>query len=408
VKRLCIVVLFAAFITSLAPAARAAALSPRSQAAKAVLSQSTPVYKAAFGKKRLKGWVVASGPAWHVGQKGIATFDGSDAGTVLAPFSTHRMHDLSVQASIRVVGTSTQYVSGYGVVVRAVGGTGVDGGTFASSVDDRYNRPLLVWKGESVGGTNAILRPGYNTYRVDVHGSDFTLSIDGHQIIQFTITDYSDSSVYPAVGLWSLYRKIQVKSFTVSRLRTAAPLPAAPPVKALDLAPADVPAGLSPLGGAYYTGQELDDLRNHPAGTENAEGLLLGYQASFGTASPPTSGPFGLYSYVYAFRSSQDARSSLSRNWPRFQKEWSGPNFAASDVSGLGDEAHQYIVDYTETGYGPSVPSTMVGVFFRRGGYEINMFEDFVQGSMPRSAMAAQATALAKIVDGRIQGAGGG
>lgn len=194
----------------------------------------------------------------------------------------------------------------------------------------------------------------------------------------------------------------------MSRLPTATPLPTAPPLQAINLHPSDVPAGLDSEGGIYFTNQELADLDNVPANTVNASGLLLSYQANFGTSTPPASGPFGLFSYAYAYSSSQDAQSGLGTDWTSFEKKWSsGPNFAANDVAGLGDEAHQYIVDYTESGFSPSVPATMVGVLFRRGDYEIDKFEDFVQGSMPRSAMVAQATAPAKIVDGHIQGASG-
>lgn len=182
---------------------------------RAPVQGGTTIYKAAFARDHLKGWTISAGPVWHVTRKGIATFDGSGSGMVLAPFSTRGMHDFAVQASIRAVGTSSD--SAYGVLVRSRGlsgdlaFSGVEGGMSLSSSTPEFSRPLLSWNEDRIGGANVTLNTGYNTYRVDVHGADFTLTVDGHQIVQFTIADYGDASQYAQVGLWSQKQKMQVK-----------------------------------------------------------------------------------------------------------------------------------------------------------------------------------------------------
>jgi hypothetical protein len=364
------------------------------------------IFKASFQKKGLKGWIRGNAGDWHVTSKGVVAFKGSQD-ELLAPISTAKVHDFAVQASIKPVGAPSQPSSGFGVVVRAENPvSGITGGSVYSN-NLNYNLPLLLWKNESVGGTNVTLKPGFNTYRLEVHGADYTLSINGAPVVSFTIADFSDGGSYPLVGVWGVNQKLQVKSLVVTRLGTATPLPALPPVRTINLAPADVPSILQPVGNSYFTDSELALIDKVGMDTITSTGLLVTYQANYAVTSFPTSGAYGVFSYVYAYSSRQMAQNEFSIDWSRFQARWAqNTNYSTNVVSGVGDDAHMLTYEYTETGASSQIKGTLVGIFFRRGIYEVTLFEDFVQGTVAPADTIAQATSLAKIVDDHILMAG--
>jgi hypothetical protein len=392
VRRLSMLVSFVTLIVSAVPSAYAA---PAGTTRQRVLFQST------FRTTGLKGWIRTNRALWHVTRGGIVTFDGSTTGLILAPFSIAGVHDFAVQASLQAVGNADNPVSGYGVLVR--GGpnpSGISAGSFSSQDNSFFSGPLFVWGTDSIGGSAVPLHSGFNTYRVEVHGTDYTLAIDGKKAVQFTIADFSSGT---RVGIWSLNQKLQVKSFKVTRLAKATPLPALPPVKAVNLTAPDVASPLQVAFDHYYSNAELARAAGVPVVDLDDAGLLVTHEAAFAPAQPPQSGPYAVSSYVYGYSSTPAAATGLGNDWPDFQKRWAASlRFSAGDLTGLGDEAHQLSFDYTETGFGGSgFPATLVGIFFQRGAYEVTLFEDFVAGS--RADMIAAATALAKVVDGRIQ-----
>src|SRR5438270_2758269 len=173
----CIPIAVPARVVSMPGVAAAAPVRPMS-------ASGTVLFRGAFVKNHLDGWSVASGHSWHVNKSGVAAFPGGD-GVMLAPFSTAGRRDFSVQASIRA-GGSSQIESGYGILVRAEGVRGVEGGSFASSSGPAFNRPLIAWDHNTVGGADVPLGSGYNTCRLDGHGSGFTLYVDGKQLVQLT------------------------------------------------------------------------------------------------------------------------------------------------------------------------------------------------------------------------------
>jgi hypothetical protein len=384
----------------------------RADSSPASAEHGATLYNAAFGKKGLKGWTVF-GPAWQVNKKGIVTYDragkGQVASLLLAPFSTQGLHDFSVQASIAVVGTH-QYAINYGLVVRAQGPRGVYAsvGEGVSPYDLDVDGPFLIWDTDSIAGAAVTLPPGYNRFRVDVHGTDFTLSVNGHRLVQFTIPTYGDSSTHVRVGVsaWAS-RVIYVKSFVVTRLAAAPPLPAAPPLKKVNLGVADGTAALPYLDGTYVTPGERAYLTSTSVRTVRASGFRLGYGVSFEldspSNSPPTSGPYRVFSTVDAYRSSHMSAAALTKDLAAVKQRWAGSSTSSGDLTGLGDEAHDVVATYSEPNYSAQFPAREVTILYRRGPYEVRLIEDGVRAGTSRDDAISAATALATIIDQRIQ-----
>jgi hypothetical protein len=371
---------------------------------------ATP-YRATFMTKGITGWSSPDKDDWSVNRKGILTFgrprDGGLEGEIFAPVQTRAVRDFAVQATIKAVGNPYDLLAaGYGVIVRhsRSPSSGIRGGV---QILNSYQTPVaslaqLAWGYDDVGGGLADVHPGYNTFLLVVHKTDFTLFINGTEFLQFTIPDYSDGT---RVGLWSIAQKLQVKSFEVMRLRTFPPLPAMPPVKALNLGPSDLPGGF--LLGHYsrrtdWTGS-ADPAR---VATLNSEGFIIDYGVTFTDAyaatDPAATDPIVVSSDVIAFTSPQGAQQELMLDWPSDQVDplLSGAtNLVRGDVNGLGDEAHQRSYDYGNAADG----YTIVDVLFRRGTYGVRIQEWFHQDKVSRPEVVARATALARIVDGRIQ-----
>jgi hypothetical protein len=381
--------------------------------------RATVLYQATFKTHGLKGWTqyaegTASSSSWHVTRKGILIFDGPAQGEAEAqsPFSVAHLSNFAVEAQIQAVGQpSNSQFSGYGVVVRNADqpatfttrstATGVMGGLYSSP-----GGAELVWYPDEVGGVAPTLNPGYNLFRVEVHGNDYSLFINGQLIVSFPI---ALSRTGTHVGLWALSQKLQVKSFHIVRLPSAAALPAIPPIKALTLGPSDVPSGYVLAGRAdYFTLAEYAQLNNvtHAAGT--TAGFVLGYGAYYLAPTAPTSGIYVVYSEVDAYTSAENAHAAVSINWANTQALVKAgvpdaTDLASGDVSGLGDEAHWFSFDTTETYYGSSFKATTMSILFHRGTFDDLVSAWFVQGTVSHDDMLNEVKALAATVDARSQ-----
>jgi hypothetical protein len=112
---------------------------------------------------------------------------------------------------------------------------------------------------------------------------------------------------------------------------------------------------------------------------------------------------------VYAYDSPQSAQAALQSDFAYFHEGWSvsqSSNYTASNLTGVGDEAHIFTIDYVDERYGGQTRSTVVGIRFRHGNYEVSLLEDFAKSTASRADMLAAISGLAHIVDGRIQANG--
>jgi hypothetical protein len=342
--------------------------------------------------------------------RGDLLFDGFRGGSaeLQAPFSVAHLTDFAVQAQIEKIGKPTDPFNGFGIVVRnadqpapftpAPTATGVLGGLYSSP-----GGAELVWYPDEVGGAAATLKPGYNTFRVEVHGNDYSLLINGQFIVSFPIT-LSRQGTH--IGLWAFSQKLTVKSFQVFRLASAAALPAVPPIKPLMLGPTDVPSGLVLAGRAdYFTVAEVARFNNISAGTEAGRGYLLGYGATYVAPSAPATGVYQVTSGIDAYNSISNAHAGWTRDTASdlayVQGTPQSTNYQSGDVNGLGDEAFWFSYDAPEAYYGTSFSSTQLIIQFRRGSYVELVGAGWVHGTISHDEMLKAVTAWAQIVDGR-------
>jgi hypothetical protein len=382
-------------------------------------SHAAPLFKDSFKTTGIKGWkqypeFSASVSSWRVNRKGILIFNGPAQGAaeVQAPFSVAHLTNFAVQAQIQAVGQpSDSRFSGFGIVVRnadqpapftpAATATGVLGGMYSSP-----GGAELVWYPDEVGGAAPMLHAGYNTFRVEVHANDYSLLINGQLIVRFPITL---SHIGTHIGVWALSQKLQVKAFQVFRLPSAAALPAIPPIKAQTLGPSDLPSGFGLAGRAdYSTPAEFVRLNNVTHTAESAAGFVLGYYAYYLAPTAPTSGLYLVYSEVDAYTSAENAHAAASSNWANTAALVKAgvpdsTDLASGDVSGLGDEAHWFSFNTTETYYGSSFKVTVLSIVFHQGTFEDLVSAQFVQGTVSHDDMLNEVKALAATVDARSQ-----
>ncbi len=385
----------------------AAATVPSAAIAAPARAQHAPklLYHDDFKSKGLKGWSKRQGSAgWHVTKKGVVTFDASGTGEIQAPFSTAKYHNFRVQVSIKDAPTAGAQTNGaFGLDVGASAqSSGVVAGYFFS-LDPTLSQPLLLWGDQSAGGDNLSLTSGFNTFQMDVHGTDFTFSIDGRQMVQFPVGDAGPGN---KIGIWT-ERAVQIKSFTVTQLSKAAALPSAAQVKTINLGSPDVPALLQSEGGHFYTNAEFARLAGVPIDTVASEGRLLTHETDFLAPHAPASGAYGIASDVAAFSSAGAAQQDMAGFWSALQKQFSGnSNYVNGDLAGVGDQAHILSYDQTETGYASgNFNATFIWILLTRGSYEVAISEDFVAGTLSGADMTSAATALVKIIDQRIMAA---
>jgi hypothetical protein len=388
----------------------AAATAPYAAIAALARAQHAPklpklLYHDDFKSKGLKGWNRRQGgTGWRVTKKGVVTFDASGSGEIQAPFSTAKYHDFRVQVSIKDAPTAGAQTSGaFGLDVGASAQAFGVGGGYFFSLDPSLSQPLLLWGDQSAGGDNLSLTSGFNTFQMDVHGTDFTFSIDGRQMVQFPVGDAGPGN---KIGIWT-ERAVQIKSFTVTQLSKAAALPSAAQVKTINLGSPDVPALLQSEGGHFYTNAEFARLAGVPIDTVASEGRLLTHETDFLAPHAPASGAYGIASDVAAFSSAGAAQQDMAGFWSALQKQFSGnSNYVNGDLAGVGDQAHILSYDQTETGYASgNFNATFIWILLTRGSYEVAISEDFVAGTLSGADMTSAATALVKIIDQRIMAA---
>jgi hypothetical protein len=283
------------------------------------------------------------------------------------------------------------------LVVRTAGdGSGGVLGGIVYSVRLGDTVPQLVWGYDTVGGAKPAFPAGYSVYRLVVHKTDYTLFINGQQVVQFKL---ADARTGQRVGLWTVNQAIQVTSFTVSRLQAAAPLP----VKTINLGPSDVPSPLLPQEGHYFSAEELSRVDNLPVSTLESRGFAAAYGVSYATQTLPDSGPEFIDSVVNAATSPVAAQQQMARDLAHDQA-FAGKlsNYTTGDLSGLGDQAHQLRYDWSTA----SAQFTRIDLYLTRGSYDIEIGEDFIRGTVSQADMVSQTLALAKIMDQRAQQAG--
>jgi hypothetical protein len=379
-------------------------------------TQAAPLYQASFKTKGIKGWKrlplgSAAGSYWHIVRRGTLIFDGFPRTTaeIQAPFSVAHLTNFAVQAQIEAIGQPTDAFNGFGIVVRnadqpaaftpAPTATGVMGGLYSSP-----GGAELVWYPDEVGGAAATLNPDFNTFRVEAHGNDYSLLINGQLIVSFPINLSRKGS---HIGLWALSQRLAVKSFQVFRLSGAGALPAVLPIKALALGPSDVPNGFVLAGRSdYFTVAEVAHLNYLSTDMVSGTGYALGYGATYVAPSAPATGTYYVNSEVDAYNSAGNAHigwvNDKAAN-PKFVQATTpqSTNYQSGDASGIGDEAYWWSYDVPEPYYGMAFASTQVMIQFRRGSYVEAVGAGWVQGSLSHDDMLKAVTAWAQVVDGR-------
>ncbi len=397
-KRLTVpAVVSVALILGILPAHVTAAQTQLTTHAPAGSNRSSLLYRSTFGTTGLRGWHIHG--LWHAGSDGVAGMIGSNSGQILAPVSVAHLRNFRVTASIRAVGPPgpppSPEIQAYGLDLRStIWKPGVRGGSFLSYP---YPGPNLAWSNQRVGGNDVTLDPGFNTYRVDVHGNDYTLTINGLQIVQFPINPRSTGT---RVGIWSDHRQIEVKGFTVTRLGGAFPLQKAPPMQALSLGRSDIPRSLRAAGGHYLTLEELAREGTESIDAIQARGEVLSYDARYDQTSGPSTLPWELAVSMAAYNSREAAQKALVEMefGPGGPDNATVAHWVVGDLNGLGDGAS--ILSYDSGG------STYVFITFRREAYVVRVVTVFLQGFVTHSEMVNQTGALAKIIDRHIRQAG--
>src|SRR5207237_6779421 len=105
--------------------------------------------------------------------------------------------------------------SGFGLVVRKEPThphTSIMGGSFYDTDAPENNNPNLYWNGDTAGG--AAFDPGtaFHTYRLEVRGTQYTLLIDGQQMVQYSIADFAGPV---KAGIFAMFYKTNVTTFAV-------------------------------------------------------------------------------------------------------------------------------------------------------------------------------------------------
>jgi len=202
------------------------------QAAAGHLTKETArtVYKADWRR----GW---SWPTAH----GMLVWNGHDPSVAVAPFRINHLRRYAVEAEIENLGPrftsgdGTVITAGFGIVVQEHSNSigwyfpskvqGLLAGFVSSpsapgfrcieapQVPCTFDDAGMVWGPYSAGLTRFRPDRRPHLFRIDMDGTVYRLSIDGVQ--QGPPIRISDYGRYSRIGLWSLYYRIQVRSFRV-------------------------------------------------------------------------------------------------------------------------------------------------------------------------------------------------
>jgi hypothetical protein len=359
----------------------------------AAYAKQTLIYQSTFAKTGLAGWSFQGKKGWTVSSDGTVTFDGHAHSELLAPLRTAHLRDFAIEAEIETLGTTSAQGFGYGLIVRGKRAkfSGIQGG-MAISDPKQVVEEELMWNGLQAGGAFQEPHEGFNLYRLEVHGTDYTLVVDGLETVRFRIEAFKKGTF---AGIWSGSYKIRVRSFRLLRLGRVATSPKVPPLKTLNLQPSDVPSGLRPAFGHYWTNDEVADDNQVPLSEILASGRIATYEVGF--EDPARTGLYGLSSFLGVFSTAAEATSALSRN--RIHAQFSGlPGYAEIDVPELSADAYRISFEF-------QIPNGPVydigGIFFHHGRYMDVIYATFT-ADVPSDRQALDMIALARVVDGRI------
>lgn len=361
-------------------------------------SQSAVLYRWAFPAKG------STGP-WSY-RNHVLTYGGLASSTALARFKLKHVARFAVQATIRGLGLGPIHgtLAGYGLVVRQVPGdphTSIEGGSFQSgygSYQSEDTNPELYWNGDTIGG--AAFAPGtaWHAYRLEVRDNEYTLLIDGKQMVTYRIDDYSFPT---AVGVFSLYDRVQVKNFSVLSLGSAGTTSTPPlPLKRLNLGLADLPKDIyfQPQLSHYYTNDETARERGVSLQTIAATGRIAGYAVEY---FPWDAALTDLYSSVAAFRTPAEAQADTLSRLKQLEQTYASSDNYQTLPAPAGDVGGGFRVSLSSGGFTVDV----VALLFSRGSYFVLIRTAFnADPHLSGAAEIAQANALAKVVDAHITG----
>jgi hypothetical protein len=385
-------------------AAHAATLRP--QAHTRVLYHSTfsrATFRAWSSTLRRNGWTLAG--------NNTATYNGNSATVLTAPLSIRGLKNFAVQAVIKApdsTGSNPVGLPSFGLDIGLGGsyGSAVRVGTQFSTNPDQ-NAPQMWWGDDSVSGypDNSIILPAkdsgqsarYAAYRLEVRGTDYTFLIDNKVVIHFNLGPHK---LGPQVGIFSIYSRMTIKSFSVIRLPAGGAQPLLPAVKNLVLNGADL-LDLSLDQGHFYSNEEVARFNKTTPAAIAATGRLLGYEADY---SAPNSSPIGFVASGDTAWASADQANADADGAARYYSQTFGedPNYTQTPVPELGSHASLVVYDYkTSDGY-----TYRDGIIvFSRGTYSAYIFASGSIASEPVQSMESQLIAWAKIVDARVPAA---
>jgi hypothetical protein len=356
------------------------------------------LYSAKFGSQ-----LGAAVPGFHA-SKGVLSFDGSGATSLIVPYQTKHRPNFAVEMRVRAVSISATPTAfpGYGITVRQSDSdenSGIFAGSFFSD-SATFDEPLILWAGDSVGGDAVDPGTAWHTYRLEVKDTQYRFLIDKKPMITFTIPDFRADT---QIGIFSSYVKIKVKSFKVFTLGSA-PAPAVlPPVEKLDIQQNDLPSGFQASIGHYFTNQEVARINQVSLDTVVGQGRVITYEVAYTSAA--TIGMFYVSGTVTAYSSTDQAKADYVASIPEDSKTLSTSanvsNLQQITPTGLGDAATVFSFGYTSQ----SQPYDGYIIDFIHGGYRSVVNVSFAPGSDP-AAEEAQAVAVAKAIDARLQQAG--
>lgn len=345
----------------------------------------------------------AKGGPWTL-KGSVLSYDGTSSTSLAAPLTLPRGVPIAVQAEIRIPGSGpyTAEMMGAGVYVRSRPArihSQVSAGSFlADSITPEAAGPQLVWHSITIGGS--ALDPGttWHTYRLEIRGTLYTLSIDGRQVVQYVLPGAGKPV---QAGVFSVLQRMQVRSFTVRRLPAgvsdAAPYP---DLSTLAVRLADLPPTLSvqPYMQHVYTNAQTAERRKMSVAELEATGRITSYAVEYYVFSLGIS---DVYSDIAAYRSPAQARADMATTVARLRT-------GAAQIPGEFD-LHDVPVTSGDTGstwvFYVNVQGSKVGFLysmFARGSYVSEMSVPFDTAGVTESDVVAMVQRLDDVVNGRL------
>lgn len=355
-------------------------------------------------------------PARHNGpwrsKNGVLSYSGASTAGIYPGYTVPHGTDFAVQAHLRGAGPGGADVilKGFGLVARPAAAstpTGVEAGSFFSSQNAREDtNPEIYWNGQTAGGAAFSPKKGWHLYRLEVRGSQFTLLIDGTQMVNYTIADYTDPT---RVGIFSRFYRLEARDFEVMTVSaTLTPVMTVPALKQMNLTVADLPVTgfYLPTLSHWYPNEEIARERNLSLSALQAAGSIVSYGTDFFARSREVS---DIYSQITAYGTPAQA---LADNTARvqvlratFRQLVPVPTANYHDLTGIavGDASDGFRFDASSGG----IEGRYVFLYFSRGRFAAHLTVVFDPTMAPDADKSvALVTALARIMDQRMQQAG--